>query len=965
MSTPMTLQRLFTIAAALLLASCAGTAGGDGAPGNGAAAEDSAAQDGAAQDGAAQDATANDAGATDSDAGSTDSDAGSTDSDAGSTNSDAGSTDSDAGSTGSDAGSTDSDAGSTDSDAGSTDNDAGSTDSDAVGEDASATDSDAEADAGTPEDAGGGCTPVAEVCDGKDNDCDGQIDETDGGPLCKVDSKSFCAGEVCHQGSCQPAGVVGVPCADLNACTGGEACTPGTAPCPPNEPACKQKLPSCMGGKPIACDDKDPCTTDSCDKTKGCVAAPVVCNDNNVCTADSCDKATGCVTSPAEGACSDGSVCTEGDACDAGTCKPGATAKVCDDANVCTSDSCNATGGCVHTKASGGPCSDGSSCTTDVCAAGVCKATTLSCDDKNGCTQDSCDPKTGCVNAYVNGCQTCATVAECDDKNSCSTDSCTGGVCANAAIADCKGSTDYTIAKLVIAQPTFDATAGTSSFSYEVHNPFNIATPTNSTIAFWLSPTDGKGEGAVKIHDFTGPIVGGFTAPNVAKSSLTVNHQLFAPKLPKGPAAMKFACLELTIPTDTVPTNNLTCVAITPHVPDFAVGALTVTGSGAPLEGTAYEFGPAPQFWSADIKSQGTLHAIVDVAHVFYAADNKGKTGVLQIGFAKTLAPNNQLAPGANFNYGYQVAIDKPALPIGPGFACVRAQSVQVPAGWAPTPDDDIACVAITIKKSPDLVMNTIKSPLASSGSGGVPASPGLTLGIKFQCIASVSNVGLSAAAQSKVRCTLKPAGAANPTWTTDIVVSQLPSGGGQLPESGHTTLTPDLVTGAKLGHAALEVCATIDPDNEIAEINETNNTLCHPVFYYAQDLTVIDGQLGTTLSQVKRGVALDVQKFTVKNIGNAGSSQNFAAKILLSTDNTLSADDKVLCGVTTGTPSMKPNDAVALTTFSAFYGGQKCTVPADWALGSAHLIYVVDPDNAVMEFSDANNTLVVPVTIQ
>ncbi len=757
--------------------------------------------------------------------------------------------------------------------------DAGSTDSDA-----GTGTLDAGADAGGTGDAGTPCVPVAEACDGKDNDCDGKTDEADDGPLCKVDSGQFCALEVCHAGSCQLAGVVAAPCDDLNPCTSGEACIPGSGPCPPNVPNCKKQLPACVGGKPITCNDEDPCTTDSCDKSKGCVTAPLVCNDNIVCTNDSCDAATGCVSAPAEGSCDDGSVCSEGDACAAGACKAGVTAKNCDDANACTSDSCDPKTGCKHGPLTGAACDDGSQCTTEACAAGVCKPAQKVCDDKGPCTTDSCDVATGCATAPIADCKGCVDKAACDDQNLCTTDACTGGKCANAPIAGCKGPTDYTIVKLTLAAPTFDATQGLSAFQLVIGNPFNTAPNTASTLALWLSPTEGKGEGAVKVHEVPGPIIGDITTPATLTFNVSVNHQFFGPKLPNGVANMKYACFELTVASDTVPGNNVTCVAIVPHVPDAAVQSLTHLLDGAPLEGKSFEFGNQNVAIKAPAKNSGSfVLGPFNLAQFFYATDAKGTTGVIGVG-TKTAGPgNNHIQLGKIADFTFQATLNKPQLPIGPGYLCVRIASDLMPAGWAPTPDDDVKCAAITLKKSPDLSVSAIKAPTPQQG---------VTLGTKFQCKFEVSNGGLGAASVSKASCALSIAGANTPTWTGSVDISQLPSGGAAQLELPFVTLMPELIAGAKLGQGALKFCATVDSEAKVEESNEANNSLCQDVSLFAQDLTVTDGQVGPSLTSVARGKALDLAKMTVRNIGNAASSANYGFQVLLSKDNAVSADD-------------------------------------------------------------------------
>jgi hypothetical protein len=176
----------------------------------------------------------------------------------------------------------------------------------------------------------------------------------------------------------------------------------------------------------LNCDDKNPCTLDSCSKTLGCSNAPTVvmcedgnactvgdvcisgtctagaptkCNDGNPCTTDSCDPKFGCFFAPNSLACEDGDICTEGEKCSSGSCTAGQT-KNCSDGNVCTSDACDSVKGCEN-KPMTGVCSDGNACTeSDFCSAGSCfSGTAKACDDGNACTSNVCDQAKGCVNA--------------------------------------------------------------------------------------------------------------------------------------------------------------------------------------------------------------------------------------------------------------------------------------------------------------------------------------------------------------------------------------------------------------------------------------------------------------------------------------------------------------------------------------------------------------------------------------
>jgi hypothetical protein len=69
------------------------------------------------------------------------------------------------------------------------------------------------------------------------------------------------------------------------------------------------------------CDDASVCTTaDECDNRR-CTGRPLDCDDDNPCTDDSCDPVTGCAHVGHEGACSDGDPCTSEETCVDGRCR--------------------------------------------------------------------------------------------------------------------------------------------------------------------------------------------------------------------------------------------------------------------------------------------------------------------------------------------------------------------------------------------------------------------------------------------------------------------------------------------------------------------------------------------------------------------------------------------------------------------------------------------------------------------
>jgi hypothetical protein len=152
----------------------------------------------------------------------------------------------------------------------------------------------------------------------------------------------------------------GLGCDDGNPCTSGDTCAAGlchgaTATVCDDKDSCT--LDTCETAKgcvfppdPTACNDGKPCTQDLCDKISGCSHAslqpgdscssgdpcvsgqvcsldlackggsPLACDDKNPCTTDSCKAGVGCVHTLNKAPCNDGEPCTKDDQCTGGVC---------------------------------------------------------------------------------------------------------------------------------------------------------------------------------------------------------------------------------------------------------------------------------------------------------------------------------------------------------------------------------------------------------------------------------------------------------------------------------------------------------------------------------------------------------------------------------------------------------------------------------------------------------------------
>lgn len=279
--------------------------------------------------------------------------------------------------------------------------------------------------------------------------CDG-VETCNGAGACVAGPSQISDGNPCTVDSCNGAGAVthtpvvaGTSCADADVCNGVEKCNATAV---------------CLAGTPPVIDDRNPCTTDSCDPSAGVshvVMAGASCGDGNVCngqeiceadgscrspsapqlddhnpcTVDTCDPSLGVAhaAKPAGASCSDGDACNGSEVCSAsGNCESGGAPQV-SDGNPCTDDSCDAVAGVRHVaRPVGVSCSDGDPCNgEETCSAqGAClAATTVNLSDGNSCTVDTC----------VNGVVAHAPIqdgASCSDGNLCTTsDTCQQGTC--------------------------------------------------------------------------------------------------------------------------------------------------------------------------------------------------------------------------------------------------------------------------------------------------------------------------------------------------------------------------------------------------------------------------------------------------------------------------------------------------------------------------------------------------------
>ncbi|MSP91257.1 MAG: hypothetical protein EXR79_05580 [Myxococcales bacterium] len=302
------------------------------------------------------------------------------------------------------------------------------------------------------------CThaPTTQPCDDKNkctaNDscatgsCTGQKKQCDDGIACTLDGcdattgsctnvpdeKSCADGNPCTTNKCDVAAKGcsvtpqdGGTCDDNNTCTGPDKCASGKC-AGPN---------SCQCTVDANCDDKNPCTKDTCDGGK-CTSTAAVASGASCDTPDKCQEA-------GSGICM-GSGCTWGN-------KP----KKCG-GDPCNTGTCNAaTGACEKvTKGDGTPCdADQNPCTQgDSCKAGKCVVgSVVNCDSATEpCMIGKCQPSTTSASGFQ--CQktpkTPATV--CDD----------GQFCTEPSLCDATGKCKLGSPKLCPGYPNQPCTKG-------------------------------------------------------------------------------------------------------------------------------------------------------------------------------------------------------------------------------------------------------------------------------------------------------------------------------------------------------------------------------------------------------------------------------------------------------------------------------------------------------------------------
>ncbi len=231
------------------------------------------------------------------------------------------------------------------------------------------------------------------------------------GEICTSPNPCFLRGRCDGRGTCVEDLQSQRNCNDGNPCTS-DLCDPAHSGADPKT-GCYHEF------NEDPCDDQDACTEQDRCQAGVCKGTPVACDDENPCTQDTCEPKAGCQyqSLPDESPCDDGNECTPKSWCSKGLCVGEVN---CDDQDQCTDDYCDLLEKrCKHVRHTRS-CNDGNPCTTaDRCGEdGQCRGTPVICPS-NACNDGACEVIAG---KGVCTMKPKAVGSPCDDGNGCTTD---------------------------------------------------------------------------------------------------------------------------------------------------------------------------------------------------------------------------------------------------------------------------------------------------------------------------------------------------------------------------------------------------------------------------------------------------------------------------------------------------------------------------------------------------------------
>jgi subtilase family serine protease len=143
-------------------------------------------------------------------------------------------------------------------------------------------------------------------------------------------------------------------------------------------------------------------------------------------------------------------------------------------------------------------------------------------------------------------------------------------------------------------------------------------------------------------------------------------------------------------------------------------------------------------------------------------------------------------------------------------------------------------------------------------------------------------------------------------------------------------------------------ICAMADSLNQVAESNESNNTLCSSIQVTVPPPDLIISALSTTATTATKGHSFSIS-FTIKNQGGSKAG-GFMTGFHLSTDADYGGGDDVPVNQTLSLPSL----GVGANYSNGAFG---LVVPSTTPSGTYYVCGMTDKNNAVAESDEGNNT--------
>ena len=177
------------------------------------------------------------------------------------------------------------------------------------------------------------------------------------------------------------------------------------------------------------------------------------------------------------------------------------------------------------------------------------------------------------------------------------------------------------------------------------------------------------------------------------------------------------------------------------------------------------------------------------------------------------------------------------------------------------------------------------------------------------------------------------------------------------LAASGSSTGSKTLTVPAGTLPGSYHVCAAADPANVVAEISESNNSLCtaSTLVVARPDLILTEMLPGVASLRAKGNATLPVSN-TAQNAGQVASA-SFKIEFHLSANATYGDADDVVLSVT--------RSVGALAAGATSQASTKLGIPDKTAPGSYYVCGKADPANAVAEANDGNNTRCSTTTVR